>query len=270
MTKTVDNSSPNVGDNVVFTITVNNDGPSDATGIEVTDVLPNGYTYVSDDASGDYVAGTGVWTVGNIINASNAVLNITATVNVSGDYNNIAEVTAADNTDDDSTPGNGDINEDDMDSSSVTPNPVSDIEMAMTVDNPAPLVGDNVVFTIEILNNGPSDVTGVVVADLLPSGYTFVSDDASGDYNAVTGIWTVDPIIGSNSSTINITASVNATGDYENIAEVIASDNLDPDSTPNNGDITEDDQVSISYHASGSIRYRINYGCRQCNTLCRK
>ncbi len=64
LTKTIDNANPVVGTDVVFTITVNNDGKSDASGIEVTDLLPNGYTYVSDDAGGDYVSGTGIWTVG--------------------------------------------------------------------------------------------------------------------------------------------------------------------------------------------------------------
>ncbi len=241
LTKIVDNASPNVGGNVVFTITVNNDGPSDAAGIEVTDVLPNGYTYVSDDATGDYVPVSGLWTIGNIANGSNAVLNITATVNVSGDYTNIAEVTAAVNTDNDSTPGNGDLTEDDMDSSSVTPNPVSDMELTLSVDNSTPLVGDNVVFTITVLNDGPSDVSGIQVTDQLPSGYTYISDDAGAAYNPVSGIWTAGAISASGNAILNITASVNAAGDYNNIAELTASDNLDPDSTPANGDLTEDD-----------------------------
>ena len=204
LTKNVDNASPNVGDNVVFTITVNNDGPSEGTGIEVTDILPSGYTYVSDDAAGDYVSGTGVWTVGTIVNRGNAVLNITATVNVAGDYTNVAEITAADNTDNDSTPGNGDLTEDDMDSSTVTPNPVSDIELTNVVDNGSPLVGDNVVFTITVSNNGPSAATGIEVTDLLPNGYTYVSDDAAGDYVSGTGIWTVGGINAGSSSVLNL------------------------------------------------------------------
>ena len=246
LTKTVDNTTPNVGANVVFTITVNNDGPSDATGVEVTDLLPNGYAYVSDDAAGAYVSGSGVWTVGSISNGNSAVLNITAMVNVSGDYINIAEVTAADNTDTDSTPGNGDATEDDMDSIGIVPNPVSDIELDMVVDNTSPLVGDNVMFTITVSNVGPSDATGIEVTDLLPDGYTYVSDDAAGGYVSGSGIWTVGNIAGASSVTLNITALVNATGIYNNIAEVTAADNLDPDSTPNNGDISEDDMVEVT------------------------
>ena len=92
MAKVVDNPGANVGDNVTFTLTVTNNGPSDATGVAVSDLLPSGYTYVSDDGAGAYVSGTGVWTVGNLVATATATLNITATVNASGDYTNVATV----------------------------------------------------------------------------------------------------------------------------------------------------------------------------------
>ncbi len=246
MTKIVDNSTPLVGDNVILTIAVSNNGPSDATGIEITDVLPNGYAYVSDNAGGSYVSGTGIWTVGNILSGNTSTLNITASVNAAGDYNNIAEVTASDNLDLDSTPGNGDITEDDMDDESVTPTAVSDIELTKIVDNATPLVGSNVIFTLTVSNNGPSDATGIEVIDLISNGYTYISDDASGAYDAVTGLWTVGNILNGNSSVLNITAAVNVSGDYTNIAEVTAADNLDPDSIPANGNAAEDDQDSVT------------------------
>src|SRR5690606_3336511 len=80
ITKTVDNAAPNVGTDVVFTLTVTNNGPSDATGVEVLDQLPSGYTYVSDNGSGAYVPGTGVWTIGALADGASAILAITATV----------------------------------------------------------------------------------------------------------------------------------------------------------------------------------------------
>ena len=73
------------------------------------------------------------------------------------------------------------------------------------------------------------------------SGY---SDDA-GTYNEVTGLWTIGGISNGSSAVINITATVNASGDYTNVAEVTAADNLDPDSTVNNNDINEDDDEEL-------------------------
>ena len=59
-------------------------------------------------------------------------------MNVTGDYTNTAELTASDNVDPDSTPGNGALSEDDMDSIDTTPIPVSDMEINMLVDNMTP------------------------------------------------------------------------------------------------------------------------------------
>ena len=47
-------------------------------------------------------------------------------------------------------------------------------------------------------------------------------------------------------ATLNITATVNATGSYANTAQVTSSGRFDPDSTPNNNVPTEDDQASIT------------------------
>src|SRR5262249_22943288 len=47
MTKTVDNPTPNVGDTVTFTIALTNNGPADATNVQVTDQLPTGLSFVS-------------------------------------------------------------------------------------------------------------------------------------------------------------------------------------------------------------------------------
>ncbi|NBP89272.1 MAG: DUF11 domain-containing protein, partial [Planctomycetia bacterium] len=38
--KTVDNPTPNVGDTITFTVTVTNNGPDTATGVEITDTFP--------------------------------------------------------------------------------------------------------------------------------------------------------------------------------------------------------------------------------------
>jgi uncharacterized repeat protein (TIGR01451 family) len=81
LTKTASATDAVSGDTVTYTITVTNNGPIDATGIEVMDQLPTGVTYASDTPSqGTYTPGTGIWVVGNLANGANATLAITVSV----------------------------------------------------------------------------------------------------------------------------------------------------------------------------------------------
>ena len=81
LTKTVNDPTPNVGDQVTFTVTLTNTGPDDATGVQVNDLLPAGLTFVSATPSqGTYDSATGVWTVGTVTTATPETLTLTATV----------------------------------------------------------------------------------------------------------------------------------------------------------------------------------------------
>lgn len=79
--KTVDNANPNHGDTVVYTLVVTNAGPDTAPAAKVTDVLPAGITYVSDDGAGSYDSATGIWTAGDMAKDASKTLKITAKVN---------------------------------------------------------------------------------------------------------------------------------------------------------------------------------------------
>ncbi|HEU4402866.1 MAG TPA: DUF4347 domain-containing protein, partial [Candidatus Polarisedimenticolia bacterium] len=248
LTKTVSNPTPNVGSNVTFTLTVSNAGPSGATGVSVSDLLPSGFTYVSDTGGGSYNSGTGLWTVGSVAAAGSATLTITATVNASGSYTNGAQVQASGQADPDSTPGNGVGNgEDDQASVTLTPVAVADLSLTKSASSLTPNVGSNVTFTITVSNAGPSGATGVTVTDLLPAGFSFVSSAGPGTYNSGTGLWTIGAIANAGSATLTITATVLASGSYTNGAQVQASGQTDPDSTPGNGvGNGEDDQASVT------------------------
>ncbi len=92
--KTVDNATPNVGDNVTFTLTASNAGPYGATGVVVNDILSAGYTFVSATVPtiGTWTAPN--WTIGSLSNAASASMTITATVNASGSFANTATISA--------------------------------------------------------------------------------------------------------------------------------------------------------------------------------
>lgn len=80
-----------VGDQVTFTLSVTNNGPNDATGVVVTDNLPAGLTYVSDDCGGVNTPPF-TWNIGNLANAATVVCNITLTADAPGEFFNSASV----------------------------------------------------------------------------------------------------------------------------------------------------------------------------------
>ncbi len=85
---------------VTYTINTTNNGPDNATGVAVTDMLPNGLQYVSSTASaGTYNPTTGVWNIGSITDGTNQTLTITAKVTGTGNIRNTATVTAEDQND---------------------------------------------------------------------------------------------------------------------------------------------------------------------------
>lgn len=106
--KTVNTAIVKVGNTIIYTLTVKNDGGADATGVQVTDVLPTGVTYVSDNSatiSTTYISD--VWNIGDLDANQTITLQITATVNGAGTIVNTAEVTQGNPLDEDSTPNNG-------------------------------------------------------------------------------------------------------------------------------------------------------------------
>ncbi|MFO0255178.1 MAG: hypothetical protein ACK52V_13770 [Betaproteobacteria bacterium] len=238
-------STPNPLPGVPFnyTLTVTNAGPSGASSVQVSDPLPAGLTFngVVSATQGTYAAGTGVWSVGTVANGASATLVISVTrAGTPPSITNVATVSAAEF--DPNTSNN---------SAQVTvPQGVADLSIAKVVSNATPLVGSNVTFTVTVTNNGPDGASGVRVGDVLPAGYTFVSATPSqGTFAQPTGSWTVGTLLPGNSATLSIVARVNPVGPWNNLAQVTASDQSDPDSTPNNHSPSrplEDDEATVA------------------------
>lgn len=130
----------------------------------------------------------------------------------------------------------------------------SDLSLTKTVSNAAPVAGATISYTLTLANGGTQNATGVVVRDLLPTGFTFVSAAAStGAYNAATGDWSGIAIDTGQTRTLTITGTVDAPAGVPitNIAEVWSSTNYDPDSTPGNGQV-EDDRATVSFTVQGT------------------
>jgi len=231
--KIVDNSAPNLGSNVTFTISVYNAGPSDATGVVIGDVLPAGLDYVSSAPSqGSYDDATGLWTVGSLAAGQTATLNIVVTVNTTDSVINNASVVGSDQFDpdpsnnDDGVPVNGQA---------------ADIQVIKTVDDPNATLGDVVTYTVTVTNNGPSAATNVTVTDQLPAGLDFVSATPSqGTYDGITGLWTIGNLDASGPGatvTLTIQATVTTLGSIVNVATSNGGDQPDPVDSNNSDDV---------------------------------
>lgn len=103
--------------------------------------------------------------------------------------------------------------------------------------------GDTVIWVLSVTNDGNGIASNVRVSDIIPSGFTYVSDDAppAGDtYDFALGIWLVNDILVGATETLRITTQANGSGDDTNYAEIISSSLPDPDSDPNTGRLTDD------------------------------
>jgi len=176
LSKVVDNPTASVGDYVKFTVTVKNAGPSDAGGVKVSDQLPSGYSYITSSPSqGSYDDATGVWTVGSISDGASASLTITVKVNATGDYKNVAQVTASNQNDPDSSVNNddGDQSEDDEASAKIGYTNVFDPPSAWKeVDASG---WPTTVWEQVWINNGNTTANPVRIVDPIPAGTTYIN-----------------------------------------------------------------------------------------------
>ncbi|WP_136797747.1 DUF11 domain-containing protein [Desulfosediminicola ganghwensis] len=207
ITKTVNNSIPSPGDSATYTLTVTNNGPNPASGVAVTDILPEGVTYTSHSAS----AGTSydaksngkpswVWDIGNLSVTGSATLTINATVDSGTSGQNITNVGMITESD------QADPNYLNNVASSVISVDGTDLAITKTVDDPTPNEHQDIIYTVTITNNGPTDATGVEVRDLLPPEVSYIS--STGNYDQASGIWTIGNLSDNQTAQLNIIARV--------------------------------------------------------------
>ncbi|MFG0289559.1 MAG: SdrD B-like domain-containing protein, partial [Rhodopirellula sp. JB044] len=193
-------------DTVTFTMVVSHDtdddgteadnglSPSLATGIIVTDSLPDGLTFQSATSGGATVTPTST-TNGTIVMpefdlAPGAIRTITITATVDDDAsgaltNNVSLVTDTGETQTNNNAA----------SSNVTVVPEADVYVTKTVSASTAQVDAQLTYTVTVFNDGPSPAEGVSVVDTLPSGVTFVSGTGpNGALTATNGVVTVTPL----------------------------------------------------------------------------
>ncbi len=164
------------GNTLTYTLEVVNLGPSDAQDVIVSDPLPPEVTYISSSA-----------TAGTCTEASNTVTCDLGTLALGGTDTIHIVATAEPGTPPKSFENTAHVSSTTHDphlhnnSSSFTSNLSTSADVALTkVGSPKPVTaGDNLTYTLEATNHGPSVASSVTVSDPLPAGTTFVSATTS-------------------------------------------------------------------------------------------
>src|SRR5204863_152577 len=149
---------------ITFSVTVVNNGSNTATGVQVTDLLPAGLTFVSANSSqGSYDNTSGLWDVGALANGAQALLTIVATVVSLVAQTNTGSISDVDQFDP-NTANN---------TASATETPQADVSIVKFVNGqdadsptgPHVAVGSTVTFTYVVTDTGSMPLANVVVTD---------------------------------------------------------------------------------------------------------
>ena len=207
--KIVDNLTPNYGDEITYTITVRNNGPDNSTNVKVSEVLADNFKFISANASkGYYNLTNGIWAVGNLTNNETAKLVITVKIIKTGFIQNNVSVNGT-GFDPNVTNNNATVN--------ITVPQTADLSVIKIVNVNVVTVGDKIIYTIVVKNNGPDTALDVYAVDKLSDALKFVSYKASvGVYDPATGIWTIGNLTNKSNATLEITCIVLKTGIISN------------------------------------------------------
>lgn len=173
-----DKPSPQVGEEVTFTLNTNNQGPQDVTRLTVNVNIPPGFR-VGTVSQGTFQ--NGVWDIGTLTNGQKAVLTIVGWVNPTQSHQIVtcnALKTYQDHYDP-NTPDNA---------TASFYLPLTDLEITANVNNNVMDVGEQAIFTTTISNNGPDPARNLRMEKKLLTGFKNLSPSLGTYQN---GMWIV-------------------------------------------------------------------------------
>ena len=216
--KEVNSSDIHIGDEITYTIAVSNPGKTNATNIVIKDVLPEGLKFINASNGGVYDPATGIitWIV-NITANSTVDLTVVANVTKPGNITNTVNV------------GNKTAN------CTIESKDIADLEIHIVVDKSEIYIGDSVVCTVTVINNGPSDAINTIANVLVPNTLSIISYNATkGTFDITSGKWYVGNLTNGEKVVLTFVAKALNEGNstvYVNVTsetfEVILENNYD-------------------------------------------
>ena len=228
--KTANVTEAHINGLVNFTIVVTNHGNNVATIVRISDVLPDGFEFVS--AGGNYVRDGQniVWIVDSLPAYQDYTVWIVAKALTNGIFDNVAHVNCSE--------------EPTVKNSTATVKvlkPVT-LDIVKVANDNDFAIGDEVTFTITITNTGDENATFVVLRDVLPEGLTLVEGYL---------LEHVFPHLnGGESVSVIIKAITTRTGAFTNVASVYSSENPNPVSDNTTINVYEPD---LKIHKSANV-----------------
>ncbi|QHI37594.1 hypothetical protein IMCC3317_29740 [Kordia antarctica] len=122
-----------------------------------------------------------------------------------------------------------------------------DLGIEKVVDINMPSIGETIQFTITITNNSNLDATNIIVEEMLPNGYEYVSHMTTvGLYDNISQLWTLSTLTAGSSATLTINVTVLRADNYMNVVQILSQAQTDLDSTNNSAEaITFPDCLAI-------------------------